>query len=111
VLLEGRHGSLAAARFGQCARGAHAGDDFANQHYFGIESEGNFEHEFLMTAEQWGALACLCAWLAHWGDFDTQNIWPHRQFKATACPGLLADRLDHLRAEAHDLKVRIRAAT
>ena len=51
----------------------------------------------------------LCAWLAKWGEFDTQNIIPHRQVVAghTDCPGFLADRMDDLRQAAHDRKVEL----
>src|SRR5438132_337549 len=39
LILEGRHGSLAAAQNGKVVRGAHAGDNTYNQKWFGIENE------------------------------------------------------------------------
>src|SRR5207237_7241671 len=66
--------------------------------------------EWAMTAEQWGALVELCAWLAFWGRFDSENIQPHSHFRPTQCPGLLRDHLDELRAAVHYRKSQIRAA-
>jgi N-acetyl-anhydromuramyl-L-alanine amidase AmpD len=108
IILEGRHGSLAAARRGRCVRGSHAGNNLANSQWFGIETEGRYDQEFLVTDAQWQALVTLHAWLAHWGDFDTATVQPHSHFRPTECPGHLRDHLGRLRQEAHDLKMRLR---
>jgi N-acetylmuramoyl-L-alanine amidase len=109
VLMEGRHGSLAAAQQGDVVRGAHAGVNAINAAWFGIENEGTYTTEWVMTAEQWGALVELCAWLAFWGRFDSQNIQPHSYFRPTQCPGLLREHIQELRAAVHQRKAQIRA--
>jgi len=110
LILEGRHGSLAAAKRGRCVQGAHSGVAAINRQWLGIEWEGRYDQEFLVTPVQWAMGVRLCAWLAFWGRFDTASNEPHRHFKATACPGLLARHLPELRREAHDLKVQILAS-
>lgn len=109
IILEGRHGTLAAAKRGRCVRGAHASATLPNSAYFGIEWEGCNDQAFMVTPVQWAMGVQLCAWLSLWGKFDTAENLPHRYFKPTACPGTLADRLPELRREAHDLKVKILA--
>lgn len=107
LILEGRHGALAAAKAGKVIRGAHAGNDQGNWTYYGIENEGNTDSE-RMTAEQFAALAELCAWLAFVGGFDTANIVPHDHFHATRCPGRhLRDALPTLRELAHEGKLAL----
>lgn len=107
IIVEGRHGSLAGAVRGMVPQGAHAGDNDANKTWWGIEWEGRYDQQYLVTPEQWKAAVDLYAWLAFWGDFDTQNIEPHCHFKATTCPGLLKDHIEQLRQQVHDRKVAI----
>lgn len=107
VVCEGRHGSLKAARQGQVVRGAHAGNTEANRYWFGIENEGQYSEAADMPDAQWRALVDLCALLAYWGDFDTQNIRGHKDFRATACPGKLMERLHELRRAAHVRKLEL----
>ena len=104
VIVEGRHGSHAAAQRGRVVQGAHAGVNRINARHFGIELEGTYHEQYLVTEPQWAALVEWCAWLAFWGGFDTQRIEGHRYFKATLCPGLVAERLPALRAAAHGRK-------
>ena len=108
LLLEGRHGSLAAAKNGKVIRGAHAGAVLPNREWFGIELEGTYHLVFAMTASQRQAMIELCAWLAFWGDFDSQMIEGHRHFKPTTCPGLVLEHLAEFRVAVHDRKVEIR---
>lgn len=110
VICEGRHGSASRAALGLVVQGAHAGDDEANAQRFGIETEGSYHLTRKVPLAQWNALAELCAWLAWWGDFDTQNILPHSHYRATECPGYLRDLLPDLRRAAHDRKVELIAA-
>src|SRR5205823_1500800 len=110
LIMEGRHGSLAGARQGKVVRGAHAGVSEINATWFGIENEGTYTTEWLMPPQQWNALVELCAWLAFWGDFDSQIIQPHNHFRPTQCPGLLRDHLVELRAAVHERKSQIQAA-
>lgn len=107
LILEGRHGSHDAARRGRCVRGAHAGNGAINSTHFGIEYEGRYDQEFLVTPDQWAAGVELYSWLAFWGQFDSQENFPHSQFRPTVCPGLLRDHLPRLRREVHDRKVEI----
>ena len=115
LILEGRHGSLAAARDGQVVTGAHAGSAVHNKSWFGIEVEGDFRGAYSVTEPQWRALVELCAWLSFWGGFDSTNILGHKQVKTAAggtdCPGHLMDRLDDLRDAVHSRKLEIISET
>ena len=99
LILEGRHGSLAAARLGKVVRGAHAGSTVHNNQWFGIELEGRNKESFAVTDEQWAALIELCAWLSSVGGFNGTNILGHLEVKVggTDCPGKVIDRLPNLR--------------
>jgi hypothetical protein len=112
VILEGRHGSLAKAKLGKVVQAAHAGKGkgLFNNTWFGIENEGTYHLQLLMTDEQWDALVELCAWLSFWGAFDSQNIRGHGEITATQCPGLLQGKIDELRSAVHDRKVEIIAS-
>lgn len=98
VVMEGRHGSLSAARQGDVVQGAHAGDTEKNEKWFGIEVCGDNRQNYHVTSEQWAALVDLCAWLcdAH-GGADLEIIG-HKEVHSTSCPGLLMEHLDELRA-------------
>jgi hypothetical protein len=107
LLLEGRHGSLAAARHGLVVQGSHAGDKQANRVQWGIENEGLYTSE-LPPAALWNSLVELCAWLCFWGRVDSQEIHGHREYRATQCPGdRLSARLDALRAAVHQRKLEL----
>ena len=101
VIMEGRHGSLAAARGGRVVNGAHASRVARfNRRWFGVELEGDYRREYAVTAEQWAALVDLCAWLSSNGGFGPERIIGHLEVKqgATDCPGRVMDHLDELRA-------------
>lgn len=106
LILEGRTGSLAAARGGKVPQGAHAsGVTRYNTKWFGIELEGFYVHEYAVTELQWDALVELCAWLCFWGGIDSmRNIIGHMDVLAghTNCPGLVEQHLAQLRAQVHD---------
>ncbi|MGO8672057.1 MAG: peptidoglycan recognition family protein [Capsulimonadaceae bacterium] len=110
VIVEGRHGSLANAKNGRVVQGAHADSLQYNLHWFGIENEGTYLGDTVMPAAQWDALTQLCAWLSHWGGFQSEEIRGHR-FVAphghTDCPGNLADRIAELIGNVHRLKLQI----
>ncbi|MFH7599003.1 peptidoglycan recognition family protein [Streptomyces racemochromogenes] len=87
-VLEGRHHSLAALDAGdRLVRGAHCVGQ--NSVAIGIENEGTYT-----TAEppaaQFSALADLCARVCRQYDVSPSEIYGHRDFNSTACPG---DRL------------------
>lgn len=103
-ILEGRHGSIAAARAGRVIHGAHAGNNAANRTMWGLETEGTYTHE-LPPPAQWDAMVELCAWLCLWGEVQSRELHGHRIYRATQCPGdLLFARLPELRRAVHDRK-------
>ncbi|MEU3721387.1 peptidoglycan recognition family protein [Streptomyces sp. NPDC031705] len=86
--LEGRHGSLAALDAGdRLVRGAHCVGQ--NSVAIGIENEGTYMTE-APPAAQFSALADLCARICRQYDVPASEIYGHRDFNSTACPG---DRL------------------
>ena len=101
LILEGRHGSLEAARSGRVVHGTHAvsSDGSANRRWFGIEVEGDNRTKDLVTDQQYSALVELCAWLMKWRGVATLPIKGHMDVKAkhTDCPGLFENRLPRLR--------------
>lgn len=109
LILEGRHGTLNAARNGRVIRGSHAGDNWANSRMFGIECEGLYTHEEPPQA-LWEALVELTAHLAWWGEFQSQDMEGHRIYRATQCPGeKLFARLPELRWAVHVRKTELLA--
>ncbi|GLX19545.1 peptidoglycan recognition protein family protein [Streptomyces lavendulae] len=87
-VLEGRHHSLAALEAGdRLVRGAHCVGQ--NSVAIGIENEGTYTTEE-PPAAQFSALADLCAQVCRQYDVPPSEIYGHRDFNSTACPG---DRL------------------
>ncbi|GGK17848.1 hypothetical protein GCM10008955_09130 [Deinococcus malanensis] len=97
-VVEGRHRSLEAAQGGtRHVRGAHC--DGFNDVSVGIENEGTY-----MTvsppAGQYSALVSLCAWLCQQYGIPATELYGHRDFNNTACPGdLLYSQLPQLRKD------------
>ena len=97
IIMEGRVGTLDAARDREVVRGAHAGSNLHNRQWWGIEIEGDFRQDpGKLTDQQRDALTKLCAWLATLiPNFDANdNIKGHRQVKpgnGTDCPGRLLE--------------------
>lgn len=84
-VLEGRHGSLAAAQDGSYfIEGIQAAG--CNRETIGIENEGRYEGE-LPTDAQWAALVQLIAYLCRQYGLDSSAIIGHRDCSSTACPG------------------------
>ncbi|WP_331727990.1 peptidoglycan recognition family protein [Streptomyces sp. NBC_00158] len=87
-VLEGRHHSLAALESGdRLVRGAHCVGQ--NNVAVGIENEGTYTAVEPPEA-QFSALADLCAHVCRQYDVAPSEIYGHRDFNSTACPG---DRL------------------
>ena len=110
IILEGRHGALAAAREGKVVRGAHASSvDLYNQRWFGIELEGINIDGFFVTGDQWQSLIELCAWLSFWGRFAPGNIIGHKEILPghTQCPGRMMERLPDLRERVAERRSQI----
>jgi len=102
-LLEGRHGSLAAAKAGRGIQSAHAPTDAGKltggNDSHGIENEGNFMTA-TMAPEQWSSLVELCTSLCSACGLGPEKIKGHRDFTNTKCPGdWLYGRLPKLRLE------------
>ncbi|MEU8435997.1 peptidoglycan recognition family protein [Streptomyces sp. NPDC029216] len=84
-VLEGRHHSLAALDAGnRLVRGAHCVGQ--NSVAIGIENEGTYMTEE-PPAAQFSALADLCAHVCRQYDVPASEIYGHRDFNSTACPG------------------------
>lgn len=111
IVLEGRHGSLAALLAGHCIRAAHAADASTgadDNDSWGVEHEGTYT-DVGPPALQWTASVKLFAALAFLCKLDTATIKGHRDTGcSTACPG---DKLESLlvgfRADVHAAKIRL----
>ncbi|MER7760684.1 N-acetylmuramoyl-L-alanine amidase [Streptomyces sp. NPDC097619] len=87
-VLEGRHGSLAALQSGtRTVESAHCGGQ--NTVAIGIENEGTYS-TVDPRSEQYAALVELCAHLCRQYGLRAYQVYGHRDFNATQCPG---DRL------------------
>lgn len=97
-VLEGRHGSLDAARGGtQHVRGAHC--EGFNDVSVGIENEGTYV-TVAPPAAQYDALVRTCAWLCQQYGIPATELYGHRDFLNTSCPGdVLYARLPQLRRD------------
>ncbi len=107
LVLEGRHGSLAALLGGQCIVGAHSPGANSN---WGTEHEGTYTDADgpAMPGQQWAATVALHAALTFYCKIDSASIHGHRDFIATTCPGdYLYARLGELRAAVHEAKLAI----
>ncbi|MFC4425092.1 N-acetylmuramoyl-L-alanine amidase [Deinococcus navajonensis] len=97
-VMEGRHRSLEAAQGGtRHVRGAHC--DGQNDVAVGIENEGTY-----MTVSppggQYSALVSLCAWLCQQYGIPATELYGHRDFNNTSCPGdVLYSQLPQLRRD------------
>lgn len=93
---EGRHGSLDALTSGtQHVVGAHAGDQ--NSVALGIENEGLYT-DVDVPDELWQQLVELCSYMVTQYGIDPGEIYGHRDFMSTECPGeVLYGRLPELR--------------
>lgn len=119
VVLEGRHGTLAAVANGQCVRGAHCAYGAVDENdNFGIENEGTYGGTVngvyvtdVMPDAQWQSLVELCATLCLECNIDSANITGHRNTGiATDCPGDWLDaQLARLSQAVHDRKLALQA--
>ena len=102
VVLEGRHHSLEFASVGRRqVEGAHCTGQ--NVVALGIENEGTYSRVD-PPGKQWDRLRLLCAWLCRQYKISPTQIYGHRDFKDTACPGdRLYAALPRLRTEVAKL--------
>jgi hypothetical protein len=84
-VMEGRQGSVEAARRGVFVEGTHVGG--ANKYTVGIECEGTY-NEVLPPKALVESLTVTLAWLCRQYDLDPATaIVPHRRFNSTDCCG------------------------
>ncbi len=98
-ITEGRHRSLETL-LGRTSfvRGAHAGSP-ANSESIGIENEGTYMTVGPTTA-LWNALVDHCAYLCQQYSIPATQIFGHRDYMSTSCPGdVLYSRLPQLRSD------------
>jgi N-acetyl-anhydromuramyl-L-alanine amidase AmpD len=97
--MEGRHRSLGIVRAGrQQVEGAHCTGQ--NVVAVGIENEGTYTAVDPPVA-QWNRLRDLCAWICRQYGIRPTELYGHRDFKNTACPG------DHLYALLPKLRAEV----
>jgi N-acetylmuramoyl-L-alanine amidase/Putative peptidoglycan binding domain len=101
-VLEGRHRSLEMLRGGKRqVEAAHCTGQ--NIVAVGIENEGTYTATG-PPAEQWKRLRQLCAYVCQQYQIRPTEIYGHRDFKDTACPGdVLYSMLPKLRTQVADL--------
>ena len=98
-IFEGRHGSFARVSKGQMVHSAHCADNLGHSEndqpgveieHKGVENWTPIQHE---------AAVWLFAWICKACAIPASHIYGHKDFMATACPGLLYTRLPQFRIE------------
>jgi hypothetical protein len=97
-VMEGRHGSLSRLQSGSgTVVGAHAPGQ--NSQAIGIENQGTYTSA-TPPAQLWSRLVELCAYICDQYGIAPTQIYGHRDYTATACPGdVLYSMLPQLRSE------------
>lgn len=99
-ITEGRHESLATLTQGNgLVLGAHTVDDGQNYEAIGISNEGSYHDGAVPPAAQWDTLVVMCAYVCAQYGIDPNEIYGHKDFGDTLCPGIFHDRLPRLRDE------------
>ncbi|MCZ7437088.1 peptidoglycan recognition family protein [Micromonospora sp. WMMC241] len=94
-LTEGRHGSLYGLLHGQSmVQGAHCVGQ--NSQAIGIENDGIYL-DVQPPQALWDSLVWFCAFTCQQYGIAPTEIYGHKDFNSTQCPGLLHDRLPELR--------------
>jgi hypothetical protein len=98
--MEGRHRSLERLNLGNSfVRGAHVGAGNVNNEAIGIENEGLYT-SVTPPAALYDKLVDLCAYICDKYTIPATQIFGHRDFMATACPGnILYGMLPQLRTD------------
>jgi hypothetical protein len=98
--MEGRHRSLERLRLkNSFVRGAHVGAGNVNSEAIGIENEGLYT-SVSPPAALYNKLVDLCAHICDQYGIASSQIFGHRDFMATACPGnILYGMLPQLRSD------------
>ncbi len=103
--MEGRHQSLTRLRGGTSfMQGAHVGAGNVNAESIGIENEGLYT-SVQPPAVLYNRLVELCAYICDKYNIASSQIFGHRDFMATACPGnILYSKLPQLRSDVAALR-------
>ncbi|MCX2970979.1 MULTISPECIES: peptidoglycan recognition protein family protein [Streptomyces] len=97
-ITEGRHRSLETLRRGNgLVLGSHTRGQ--NERAVGIANEGAYHAGAWPPRAQWEVLVVLCAYVCHQYGVAPQQIYGHKDFGDTLCPGVLHDLLPRLRTE------------
>jgi N-acetylmuramoyl-L-alanine amidase CwlA len=103
--MEGRHQSLTRLRGGTSfINGAHVGAGNVNAESIGIENEGLYT-SVSPPAALYNKLVDLCAYICDQYNIPSNQIFGHRDFMATACPGnILYGMLPQLRTDVAEAR-------
>lgn len=97
-ITEGRHGSLQALTGGTTfVLGSHTSGQ--NDEAIGIACEGAYHAGALPPAAQWEVLVTLCAYTCARYGIPSAEIYGHKDYGSTLCPGVYHDMLPRLRDE------------
>ncbi|CAL9623961.1 hypothetical protein SUDANB15_05892 [Streptomyces sp. enrichment culture] len=97
-ITEGRHGSLRALAGGTgFVLGSHTSGQ--NDRAIGIASEGAYHAGATPPRAQWEVLVALCAYTCSRYRIPSGQIYGHKDFGDTLCPGVVHDMLPRLRDE------------
>ncbi|MCF4141049.1 peptidoglycan recognition protein family protein [Streptomyces sp. Tue 6430] len=97
-ITEGRHGSLGTLAGGSAfPLGTHTSGQ--NGYAIGIANEGAYHDGAVPTDAQWDVLVALCAYTCSRYGIPPAQIYGHKDFGDTLCPGVFHDMLPRLREE------------
>ncbi|MFD3627616.1 MULTISPECIES: peptidoglycan recognition protein family protein [Streptomyces] len=103
-ITEGRHGSLRALTGGRnFVLGAHTSGQ--NSQAVGIACEGAYHAGAVPPDAQWEVLVTLCAYTCARYGIPSAQIYGHKDYGDTLCPGVYHDMLPRLRAEVAAARV------
>ncbi|MET9155959.1 peptidoglycan recognition family protein [Streptomyces griseoflavus] len=97
-ITEGRHGSLQALTGGRnFVLGSHTSGQ--NDYAVGIACEGAYHDGAVPPTAQWDVLVTLCAYTCDRYGIPSTQLYGHKDYGATLCPGVYHDMLPRLRQE------------
>ncbi|WP_376735014.1 peptidoglycan recognition protein family protein [Streptomyces broussonetiae] len=97
-ITEGRYGSLRTLTGGSAfVQGAHTSGQ--NNQAIGIANEGSYHAGAVPPTAQWEVLVLMCAYVCAQYRIPAAQIYGHKDFGDTLCPGVVHDMLPRLRDE------------
>ncbi|MBC7273997.1 MAG: N-acetylmuramoyl-L-alanine amidase [Streptomyces sp.] len=97
-ITEGRYGSLRTLTGGSAfVQGAHTSGQ--NNQAIGIANEGSYHAGAVPPTAQWEVLVLMCAYVCAQYRIPAAQIYGHKDFGDTLCPGVIHDLLPRLRDE------------